>query len=82
MSTRTDARGCEGFSRMPRRAALTVGSLGALGLSLGDYLRIRAARGEASTTAAYTAQAAKGKLPERIKSVIQLNLGGGFPQHE
>jgi len=78
-----DANGCEGFRRMPRRAALTVGSLGALGLSLGDFFRIRAARGEAaSSTVAYTAQAAKGKLPERIKSVIQLNLSGGFPQHE
>jgi hypothetical protein len=68
---------------MPRRAALRVGSLGALGLTLGDFFRVRAARGEAaSSTAAYTAQAARGKLPERIKSVIQLNLGGGFPQHE
>lgn len=75
--------GCEGFRRMPRRAALQVGSLGTLGLSLGDFFRLRAARGEAaSSTAAYSAQAAKGKLPERIKSVIQLNLGGGFPQHE
>jgi len=78
-----DARGCDGFRRMPRRAALTVGSLGALGLSLGDFFRIRAARGEvASSTAAYTAQAANATLPERIKSVIQLNLGGGFPHHE
>ena len=80
---RPDAHGCAGFRRLPRRAALQVGSLGALGLSLGDFFRIRAARGEAaSATAAYTAQAAKGKLPERIRSVIQLNLGGGFPQHE
>jgi hypothetical protein len=75
--------GCAGFRQMRRRAALQVGSLGALGLSLGDFFRARAAYGEAaSSTGAYTAQAAKGKLPERIKSVIQLNLGGGFPQHE
>jgi len=68
---------------MPRRAAVQVGSLGALGMSLGDFFRVRAARGEvASSTAAYTAQAAKAALPERIKSVIQLNLGGGFPHHE
>ncbi len=76
-------RGCAGFRQMPRRAALQAGSLGALGLSLGDFFRARAAHGEAAgSTAAYTAQAAKGKLPQRIKSVIQLNLGGGFPQHE
>ena len=81
--SRANARGCEGFRRMPRRAALQVGSLGALGLSLSDFFRLRAAQGEAaSSTAAYSAQAAKGKLPERIKSVIQLHLGGGFPQHE
>jgi hypothetical protein len=77
-----DGRGCAGFRRMPRRAALTVGSLGALGMSLGDFFRIRAARGADPSTAAYTAQAAKGKLPERIKSVIQVMLGGGFPHHE
>jgi hypothetical protein len=77
------AGGCAGYRRMPRRAALQVGSLGALGLCLGDYFRLQAARGEGgSSTAAYAVQAAKGKLPERIKSVIQLNLGGGFPQHE
>jgi len=76
-------RGCAGFRQMPRRAALQAGSLGALGLSLGDFFRARAAHGEAAgSTAAYTAQAAKGKLPQKIKSVIQLNLGGGFPQHE
>ena len=56
-----DARGCAGFRQMPRRAALTAGSLGALGLSLGDFFRIRAARGEASSsTAAYAVQAANG----------------------
>ncbi|MDA1039995.1 MAG: hypothetical protein O3A37_06885 [Planctomycetota bacterium] len=75
--------GCAGYRQVPRRAALQVGSLGALGLSLGNFFRARAAFGEAaSSTGAYSAQAAKGKLPERIKSVIQLNLGGGFPQHE
>ena len=30
----------------------------------------------------YSAADSKGKLPERIKSIIQINLGGGFPQHE
>ena len=75
------SHGCAGFRAIPRRAALQVGSFGALGLSLGDFFRIRAARGEASTDA-YSAVAGQGKLPEKIKSVIQLNLGGGFPQHE
>ena len=80
--TTTDPRGCEGYRRLPRRSMLQVGSLGALGLCLGDFLRLRAAAGEGDKTAAFTAQSAKGKLPERINSVIQLNLGGGFPQHE
>ena len=78
---RVTSRGCDGFRAMPRRAALQVGSFGALGLSLGDLFRIRAARGEASTDA-YSTVAGQGKLPEKIKAVIQLNLGGGFPQHE
>ena len=75
------AGGCQGFRRMPRRAAFQAGSLGALGLSLSDFLRIRAAQGaNASTTP--TGHPGMGKLPERIKSVIQINLPGGFPQHE
>ena len=68
------SRGCDGFRAIPRRAALQVGSLGAFGLSLADFFRIRAARGEASTDA-YSTAAGQGKLPEKIKSVIQLNLG-------
>lgn len=76
-----DAHGCESFRKMPRRQALVVGSLGALGLSLGDFFRIQALAGDGQTQA-FSAQAAKGQLPERIKSIIQLNLGGGFPQHE
>ena len=75
------SHGCDGFRAIPRRAALQVGSFGALGLSLGDFFRIRAARGEASTDA-YSTVAGQGKLPEKIKAVIQLTLGGGFPQHE
>ena len=38
--------GCAGYRQVPRRAALQVGSLGALGLSLGGYFRLQAARGE------------------------------------
>ena len=39
---------------------------------------MRQARGEASVAAA----GGVSTLPERIKSVIQINLPGGFPQHE
>jgi hypothetical protein len=73
------SRGCAGFRRMPRRAALRAGSLGALGLSLADYLSLPAARGEASVAGGNAGQRG---LPQRIKSVIQINLPGGFPQHE
>jgi len=75
------ADGCNGFRQMPRRAALRAGSLGALGLSLADFLRIRAAQGANASTGG-AGQPAVGKLPERIKSVIQINLPGGFPHHE
>jgi hypothetical protein len=74
-----DARGCRGFRRMSRRAALRAGSFGALGLSLADFLSLQAARGESSITGG--AAGMKG-LPQRIKSVIQINLPGGFPHHE
>lgn len=71
--------GCARYKSIPRRSVLQYGSLGALGLSMGDFFRIRANGAESSL---YNAQESKGKLPEKIKSVIQLNLGGGFPQHE
>jgi hypothetical protein len=78
-SGRPDDRGCSGFRRMSRRAALQAGSFGALGLSLADFLSLQAARGEASITGG--AAGLEG-LPQRIKSVIQINLPGGFPHHE
>jgi hypothetical protein len=78
-SDRPDARGCSGFRRISRRAALRAGSFGALGLSLADFLSLQAARGEASITGG--AAGLEG-LPQRIKSVIQINLPGGFPHHE
>lgn len=75
--------GCAGFRRLAsRRSWLKVGSLGALGLCLGDFLRLRSDADDNAKNSAFTAQSAKGKLPERIRSVIQLNLGGGFPHHE
>ena len=73
------AHGCAGFRRMSRRAALSAGSLGALGLSLADYLNLRSAHGQASVAGGAAGQL---NLPERIKSVIQINLPGGFPHHE
>jgi hypothetical protein len=73
------ADGCAGFRRMSRRSALSAGSFGALGLSLADYLSLRSARGEASVAGGAAGQRG---LPERIKSVIQINLPGGFPHHE
>jgi hypothetical protein len=84
-SNERHARGCVGFRRMPRRAILRAGSLGALGISLADVLGLesalglREARGETSI-----AGGAVGRLdlPQHIKSVIQINLPGGFPHHE
>jgi hypothetical protein len=49
--TGVDAGGCEGFRTMTsRRQAVRAGVFGALGLSLGDLLRLEA-RGEAGTSA-------------------------------
>ena len=64
---------------MPRRAILRAGSLGGLGVSLADLLGAEAARGEASIAGG---AAGRRDLPQHIKSVIQINLPGGFPQHE
>jgi hypothetical protein len=65
---------------MTRRHAVQAGTFGALGLSLADMLRLEA-RGEASNEAFQTTKAgATG--PAKAMSVIQLHLGGGFPQHE
>jgi len=76
---RPDLGGCPGFRGISRRAALRAGSFGALGLSLADVLSLQAARGEASITGG---SAGLEGLPQRIKSVIQINLPGGFPHHE
>jgi hypothetical protein len=68
------------MARMTRRQAVQAGTFGALGLSLADMLRLEA-RGEASNEAFQTTKAgATG--PAKAMSVIQLHLGGGFPQHE
>ncbi|MFM8579637.1 MAG: DUF1501 domain-containing protein [Planctomycetaceae bacterium] len=73
------AGGCGGFRRLSRRAALRAGTFGGLGLSLADFLRLQSVRGESSIAGGATGVK---NLPQRIKSVIQINLPGGFPQHE
>jgi len=65
---------CKGnpLSRSSRREFLTVGALGALGISLGELLRWESARGEESTSA----PAAK------AKSTIHIFLPGGMAHQE
>jgi hypothetical protein len=79
-SGRADHRGCVGYRTLTRRQAVQAGTFGALGISLADMLR-REARGEASTEA-FQATKAGATGPAKALSVIQLHLGGGFPQHE
>ncbi len=78
-----DLRGCAGFrSTMPRREAIRAGVFGALGLSLGDILRLEA-RAEDGKSGAYSAASgARRTSPAGALSVIQLHLGGGMPQQE
>jgi hypothetical protein len=64
--------GCAGFRNLSRRQALRVGSLGALGLSMGDLFRLQAADKPPMGDA---------KAPKAL-SVIQLHLGGGMQQQE
>ena len=76
-----DRRGCACFRRISRRQTLQVGVCGALGLSLADLFRLEV-RGEDSANQAFSAAGSKGRLKPKTLSVIQLNLGGGFPQQE
>ena len=67
--------GRSSFSRgVDRRGFLTVGAVGGLGLSLGEFLRLDAARGEANP----------GTPPKQAtaSSVIYIYLPGGFAQQE
>jgi len=57
-----------------RRGFLTVGTIGGLGLSLGDYFRLRSARADA-----VPGQAARRAMAE---SVISIFLPGGLAQQE
>lgn len=65
-----------GHKAISRRSALQAGVFGALGLTLGDMLRLEAADNQAFTQAAGQAKEAK------ALSVIQLHLPGGFQQQE
>ncbi|HCS49983.1 DUF1501 domain-containing protein [Rubinisphaera sp.] len=69
-------KGCTGFRKMSRRDVLQAGVFGALGLSLGDMLRLEACGSDAFTQASGTKKEAK------ALSVIQLHLPGGFQQQE
>ncbi|SMP65563.1 Protein of unknown function [Neorhodopirellula lusitana] len=70
------AHGCSGFRTLPRRQFLQAGTLGALGLSMADLFRLQAAEHSGMTVGAGK------KIEARAKSVIQINLPGGFPHHE
>ena len=61
---------------MSRRSAIQAGVCGALGLSVGDMLRLNAADSKAFS------QAAGQRKEAKALSVIQLHLGGGFQQQE
>jgi len=73
--------GCAGFRSMTRRRSLQAGVCGALGLSLGDLLRLES-RAEEAGNQAFSAVESKNNLPAKALSVIQLHLGGGWPQQE
>jgi len=69
------SRGCASFRSAPlgRREFLHVGSLTGLGLSLGGFLKLRAARGDAKSYAHFEGTA---------KSVIHIWMPGGWAQQE
>ncbi len=75
-SHRIIRKGCTGFRNLSRRQALQAGVFGALGLSLGDMLRLEAVGSDAFTQASGSKKAAK------ALSVIQLHLPGGSQQQE
>src|SRR6185369_11102269 len=79
--------GCADYRRLSRRDALKLGAMqvgvcGALGLSLADLLRLEARAAEPASQAFTQEAGSKKKLPAKALSVIQVNLGGGFPHHE
>ncbi len=77
-----DRFGCQSFHKMSRRQAVQVGVCGALGLSLADMLRLQCRADDPQNTAFSSAAGSKEKTKPKALSVIQLHLGGGWPQHE
>jgi hypothetical protein len=75
-TTKDYESGCAGFRALSRRSAIQAGVFGALGLSLGDMLRL-----QASDKGAFTQESGQKKEAKAL-SVIQLHLGGGFQQQE
>ena len=66
------------FSRgVDRRGFLSIGTIGGLGLSLGDFFRLQAARAEAAS-----GPAAKPPRQATAQSMIYIYLPGGFAQQE
>lgn len=74
MAGENRSAGCVEYRRVSRRGMLTAGALGALGLSLSDLLRMRAA------TAAMPAR--PGSSFGKAKNVILLWMQGGVSHHE
>jgi|GEM_PF-2971622 len=73
-----DRKGCAGFRGMvSRRSVVQAGVFGALGLSLGDMLRLEA-RGAQNGNQAFSATPAQGKIPAKALSVIQLHSVAGI----
>ncbi len=76
MPAPSTAQGCSAFRTAPRRQALSAGLCGGLALSLADLLRLQADEPSGISVASGR------KLEARAKSIIQINLPGGFPHHE
>lgn len=76
-------RGRAGFRAVnSRRQAIQAGVFGALGLSLGDLLRLEACGQESGTQALSATKGMQTKPTAKALSVIQLHLGGGMSQQE
>lgn len=75
--------GCADYRALAsRRQALQVGALSALGLNLADWYRQQAHAADGATSAYSAATGSQGSLVAKTQSVIQIHLGGGFPQQE
>ena len=59
---RNSKSGCAGFQKLSRREAIRVGTLGGLGLSMGDLFRLQAAESGAFNKASGVKK--RGKSPQ------------------